>query len=322
MAEETHYPTRSRVGFIGLGVMGANMAGHIARAGHDLRVLDVDERAQADFLKRYPAAQGASSPADVGRGRDVVITMLPDGLHVRRVVDGAEGLSQSLPAGAILLDTSSSEPWHTSSTADLLAATGVHMVDAPVSGAQWGAEAAELVFMAGGELDHLEKVRPLLDLMGREVFHVGPLGSGHAMKCINNVITAMTLVATAEGLALGAAAGLDPAAMTDVLNESTGMSWITENHIPQRILSRTFDDPFRLELMLKDMGIAIQLARRHGVPTPVCALGEQLYRTASLAAGPGSSLSELARWVERNAGTEIAPDGRGMGTLVPSPEDG
>jgi 3-hydroxyisobutyrate dehydrogenase-like beta-hydroxyacid dehydrogenase len=163
--------------------------------------------------------------------------------------------------------------------------------------------------MVGGDIEHLARVRPLLDLMGRKVFHVGPLGSGHAMKCINNTITAVTFLATAEGLALGASAGLDPGAMTDVLNESTGMSWITQNHISQRILSRTFDDPFRLELMVKDIGIATQLSRDQGVSTPVAALSEQLYRAASTAAGPGSSLSELARWVEQATCTEIAPHG-------------
>jgi 3-hydroxyisobutyrate dehydrogenase len=308
----------ARIAFIGLGVMGANMAGHIAAAGFDLCVHDVHEPTQARFLERHPSAHSASSPAEAGVERDIVITMLPDGNHVRTVVAGPGGLRETLRPGSLLLDTSSSEPWNTTATAEILAESDVAMVDAPVSGAQWGAEAAELVFMVGGETEDLERVRPLLDLMGREVFHVGPLGSGHAMKCINNTITAVTFLATAEGLALGASAGLDPAAMTEVLNESTGMSWITQNHITQRILSRTFDDPFRLELMVKDIGIATQLSRDQRVSTPVAALSEQIYRAASRAAGPGSSLSELARWVERAAGSEITPRGDRDAGCIPS----
>ena len=181
------------------------------------------------------------------------------------------------------------------------------MVDAPVSGAQWGAQAAELVFMVGGAPEDVARVRPVLDVLGRAIHHVGPLGAGHTMKCINNTITAMTFVATVEGLALGAKAGLDPAAMNEVLNDATGMSWITRNHISQRILSRTFDDPFKLDLMLKDVGIATGLARDQGVPMPLSTLGAEIYRAAALAAGPGVSLSEIARWIEHQMATEIRP---------------
>jgi len=150
-------------------------------------------------------------------------------------------------------------------------------------------------------------VRPLLDLMGRAVFHVGALGAGHAMKCINNLITSMTFSATMEGLTLGKRVGLDPAAMLQVLNESTGGSWITKNHIAQRVLSRSFDDPFKLELMLKDIGIAMELGRESQLPMPLSGLGQQLWRAAALAAGPGASVSELARWVEQQAGTSVTP---------------
>jgi 3-hydroxyisobutyrate dehydrogenase len=129
------------------------------------------------------------------------------------------------------------------------------------------------------------------------------------MKSINNAITAMTFLATAEGLVLGTRAGLDPAAINAVLNESTGGSWITRNHIEQRILSRTFDDPFKLELMLKDVRIATQLARDLELALPYAALAEGLYQAAQVHAGPGKSLAELVRWVEEINGVEIAPAG-------------
>jgi 3-hydroxyisobutyrate dehydrogenase-like beta-hydroxyacid dehydrogenase len=233
--------------------------------------------------------------------------MLPNGSVVQQVALGEQGLLQGLRPGALLLDTSSSEPWLTQATGAALAAVGVTMVDAPVSGAAWGAAEANLVFMVGGDVADLARVRPLLDLMGRAVFHLGGLGAGHAMKCLNNLITAMTFSATAEGLVIGKRYGLDPAAMVDVLNESTGMSWISQNHIAQRVLSRSFDDPFKLELMLKDVAIANTLARETGSSVPIAGLGQQLWQAAARAAGPGASVSELVRWVEQQNDTPLNP---------------
>jgi 3-hydroxyisobutyrate dehydrogenase len=296
------------IGFIGLGVMGAPMATHLARAGHRLTLHDADPAVAPALAQRLgAAAQAVDTPAALAAACDIVVTMLPNGQVVQQVVLGEQGLLQGLKPGALLLDTSSAEPWLTQQTGAALAARGVAMVDAPVSGAQWGAQEANLVFMVGGDAADVQRVRPLLDLMGRAVFHVGALGDGHAMKCINNLITSMTFSATMEGLVLGKRLGLDPAAMVDVLDESTGGSWITRNHIRQRVLSRSFDDPFKLELMLKDIGIALDLGRESQLPMPLSALGQQLWRAASLATGPGVSVSELARWVETLAGTKVTP---------------
>ncbi|MEQ1804747.1 MAG: NAD(P)-dependent oxidoreductase [Burkholderiaceae bacterium] len=300
------------IGFVGLGVMGTPMATHLSKAGHTLTLHDLDASLTQALAKTLGGvARAAATPAEVGARSEVVITMLPNGEVVRDVTLGAHGLLQTLKPGALLLDTSSAQPWITRATAQALDGKGVVMVDAPVSGAQWGAQAAELVFMVGGEAQHVQRVRPLLAVMGRAVFHLGGLGSGHAMKCINNLITAMTFSATAEGLAIGKAFGLDPAVMTDVLNESTGQSWISKNHIAKRIISRTFDDPFKLELMLKDIGIAMGLARDAQLSVPLSGLGEQLWRAASHHAGPGASISELARWVESQTGTALAPGSSG-----------
>ena len=290
--------TRPRIGFIGLGIMGHPMAGHLAKAEFDLTVFDSDATAVDRLLDVHPAVAIADSPAGVGANSDIVFTMLPDGACRAGGRAWVRRSDRDHGRGSLLLDTSSAQPWLTSATASKLAERGIGMVDAPVSGAQWGAEQANLVFMVGGAPGDVERVRPLLDLLGRAVFHCGPLGSGHVMKSINNTITAMTFLATAEGLALGKRAGLDPAAMNDVLNESTGGSWITLNHVPQRILSGTFDDPFRLELMLKDVKIAAQLARDLEVPLPFVDHCEGSYEAAHEFAGPGKSLSELVRWVE------------------------
>lgn len=296
------------IGFIGLGVMGAPMAGHLAAAGHRLTLLDADAPVATALAVRLGAgAQVAATPADVAAHSDIVITMLPHGGVVQQVALGEAGLVQGLRPGALLLDCSSAEPWLTQATAAALAAQGAAMVDAPVSGAAWGAAEARLVFMVGGAQADVARVRPLLDVMGRAVFHLGDVGSGHAMKCINNLITAVTFSATAEGLVIGKRYGLDPAAMVDVLDQSTGQSWITRNHIRQRILSRSFDDPFKLALMLKDMGIANALARETGTAAPLAGLGQQLWQAAARAAGPEASVSELVRWVEQLSGTAITP---------------
>jgi 3-hydroxyisobutyrate dehydrogenase len=143
--------------------------------------------------------------------------------------------------------------------------------------------------------------------MGKHMFHLGPIGAGHAMKSINNTITAMTLAATAEGLALGRKLGLDPDVMTDVLNVSTGMSWITQTHIKQRITNRAFDDPFKLELMVKDIRIALELAGQQKMPLPFWSEGQQIWQQADREAEPGASVSELVRHIERETGVEIKP---------------
>jgi 3-hydroxyisobutyrate dehydrogenase-like beta-hydroxyacid dehydrogenase len=301
-------PAPLSLGFIGLGVMGAPMAGHLAAAGHHLTLLDADATVARQVADRLGVgARVAATPAEVAAHSDIVVTMLPHGGVVQQVALGEAGLVHGLRPGALLLDCSSAEPWLTQATAAALAGRGGRMVDAPVSGAAWGAAEANLVFMAGGAADDVARVRPLLDRMGRAVFHLGGLGAGHAMKCINNLITAMTFSATAEGLVIGKRYGLDPAAMVDVLNESTGQSWITENHIRQRILSRSFDDPFKLALMLKDVGIANTLARETGTAAPMAGLGQQLWQAAARAAGPDASVSELVRWVEQLSGTAITP---------------
>ena len=301
MADER---SNSRIGFIGTGVMGAPMAVNLASAGFALTVFDTDAVRAAAVARAGCGMTAAASAAELAGKADIVITMLPNGEVVRQVVDD---IVATMNAGALLLDTSSSEPWHTRATAATLATRGIAMIDAPVSGAQWGAEAAELVFMVGGAAGDLARIRPLLDAMGRAVHHVGPLGAGHTMKCINNMITAMTFIATAEGLAIGKRAGLDPVAMNDVLNESTGASWLTRNHFAQRVFSRTFDDPFKLDLMAKDVGIAMGLAQEHGLPLPLSAVGQQLYRAAAQAVGPGRSVSEMVRWIEQLTATELTP---------------
>lgn len=296
----------AHLGFIGLGIMGRPMVAHLASVGYPVVAYDRDAAATAAVVAAHPEIVAASSVAEVGENAEIVVTMLPDGHAVRDVIVGDGGLAASLASGALVIDTSSSQPWLTEESAAALAAVGVQMVDAPVSGAEWGAEAAELVFMVGGEDADVRRAAPIFDVLGRATFHVGPLGSGHVMKCINNLVTAMTFQGTLEGMAIGVASGLDPEAMNAVFNESTAESWITRNHIGRRILSRTFDDPFRLSLMRKDIDIATDLAADRHLDLEMASLVRATYADADGDAGPGASLSELGRWVERAAGVVIA----------------
>ena len=299
--------SKPHIGFIGIGVMGTPMSGHLAREGYSLTLQDINRAAAERAAAAHAGITVADTARAVAEAADIVITMLPSGAYVREVALGDSGLIEGLRAGALLLDTSSSEPWLTLETADALGEKGVEMVDAPVSGALAGAQAAELVFMVGGTKANVKRVSPLLQIMGQQIFHLGPLGAGHAMKCINNLITAMTFMGTAEGLVMGKKFGLDPSVMTDVLNVSTGGSWISKNHIGQRIISRKFDDPFRLDLMVKDIGIAMQLARSLELPVPLSALGQHLWMAADRWAEEGSSLSHMVSWVEQMTGVQIIP---------------
>ena len=302
---------KPRIGFIGLGVMGAPMAGHLARAGFALAIHDINRASANALAAEHSTMTVADNPRAVGEMSDIVITMLPSGGYVREVALGSSGVVKGLRPGGLLLDTSSSEPWLTVDTAKALAAAGIEMVDAPVSGARAGAESAQLVFMAGGEEELVNRLMPLLQVMGKRVFHLGSIGAGHAMECINNLVTSMELIATAEGLIIGKRFGLDPDVMVDVLNVSTGMSWISQTQFKQRIINRKFDDPFKLALMVKDIGIAMGLAGRNGVPAPLSACGQELWRAAACHSKQGDSLSNMVRWIELVTNTEITSGSSG-----------
>jgi len=298
---------KPEIGFIGLGVMGTPMAGNLAKAGYNVTVYDIRKALAERLSGEFERVRAADSPKQVAGLSEIVITMLPTGSHVQEVIKGKDGLIEGYRPGSLHLDTSSSEPWLTLESAAILEEHGVAVVDAPVSGAESGAIKAELVFMVGGDKKDVSRITPLLQVMGKQQFHLGPTGSGHAMKCINNLITAMCFMATTEGLVIGKRLGLDPRVMTDVLNVSTGMSWNSIHHFKQRIFNRKFDDRFKLGLMVKDIGIAMQLARDQGLSLPVAELAQRLWKSAGKASESNASISEMVRWVEKMTNTELVP---------------
>jgi len=296
-----------RVGFIGLGTMGTAMASQLAAAGWSLDVFDIDPAPGDRLASRFANLRVATSPADAAVQAEIVITMLPAGREVREVTLGPGGVIETLRPGSLFIDCSSSEPWLTRELAEPLAARGIALVDAPVSGGAVAADAADLVFMMGGAAEDVARAQEALQPIGQKMFHLGPLGSGHVMKSINNTITAAILVATGEGLLTGKALGLDPAMMTKVLIESTAMSWIAKTHIAQRIVSRTFDEAFQLDLMVKDIGISAGLAARAGLELPVWTTTEHVWRSAQAAMPQGSTVSHVVRHMELKAGVELTP---------------
>ncbi len=298
------------IGFIGLGVMGKPMVSNLAKAGYLLAVYDKKANLADRISNEFEQVRAVESPKLAAEFSDIVITMLPTGNHVQEVIKGKDGLLEGYRPGSLHLDTSSAEPWLTMESARILEEHSVAMVDAPVSGAEPGARRAELVFMVGGNKNDVSRVTPLLQVMGKQQFHLGPIGSGHTMKCVNNLITAMCFMATTEGLIIGKRLGLDPHLMNDVLNVSTGMSWNSINHFKQHIFNRKFDDHFKLGLMIKDIGIAMKLASDQGLSLPIADLAQRLWKSAGEASESDSSISEMVRWVEKMTETELIPANR------------
>ena len=295
------------IGFVGLGVMGSRMLRHLVEAGHQATIFDIDA-AVTDSVSARLRAKAAKTPREVAAASEVVICMLPNGQVVRDVTFGASGLAEGFKPGSLLLDCSSAEPWITREIAEKLAKQKVEVVDAPVSGAEEGARTATLVFMCGGTGTAMARARPLLELMGKHIFHVGPIGAGHTMKAINNVTTAMSFLCTAEALLIGKSYGLNARAMLDVMNVSTGYSFATQNRFLQDVITRKFQDQFKLDLMLKDMGIARQLAEEHHLPAPMSELGRERWKRAVEKLGPGAVTTEVVRFVEQEMGVELKDD--------------
>jgi 3-hydroxyisobutyrate dehydrogenase len=284
------------VGFVGLGNMGRPMALRLAQAGYQLRLVD----ARPEVAREVAAECGGiacESVAQLGPGLDALVLMLPDGKTVRRVVVD-EGLAHRLPRGSVVIDMGSCEPSGTARLGEELAAAGIDVVDAPVSGGVPRARTGELTIMAGGSADAVERCRPVLSAMGSRIYDTGPLGSGQAMKSLNNFVSAVGLMATCEAVVIGRHFGLDPQVIAEVLNGSTGRNNTTEHKLRQFILSGTFASGFSLDLMVKDLGIAAGVAHESGVRTLLADQCVEMWRAAQQALGPGRDHTEMARWVE------------------------
>jgi len=285
-----------RVAFIGIGNMGAPMAGHIVRGGHDVTVHDADPQRAAQFASAN-GCKAARSLADLADS-EFVITMLPDGHVVRALMlespDG--GLAKHLAPGAVLIDMSSSDPVGTRALGAELQARGLVMLDAPVSGAVPRATLAKLAIMIGGDdPSAIDRARPLLGCMGDRLFETGSLGTGHAMKALNNYVAAAGYTAAAEALLIGKRFGLDPGAMIDVINASTGRNFITEMVMKDHVINGKFSTGFALGLLAKDVRIAADLGEAVELDAPVSRLIRERWALARDRLGPTRDNSEAIK---------------------------
>jgi 3-hydroxyisobutyrate dehydrogenase len=293
MAERAGLP--QAVGFVGLGRMGAPMVRRLAAAGVDVRGYDTAPRPElaGDVTLVEKAAL-------VAEGVPVVVLMLPDSDVVDAVVHG-EGLLDALAPGTVLVDMGSSEPLRTRALAEQVAGRGAVLVDAPVSGGVTGATAGTMTIMVGGPEDVVAPLVPLFGVLGR-MRHVGPVGAGHALKALNNLMSAAHLLASSEALLAGQRFGLDPAVMLEAVNGSSGRSGSTENKWPNFVLPGTFDSGFALGLMLKDIRIALGLAEATGTPSALAARTVELWADAAASLGPAADHTEIVRWLRQERG--------------------
>ncbi len=296
-----------RVGFVGIGRMGWPMAARLVAAGHDLAAADAMEGRALSFALAS-GARPAASAGDAAHGAEAVITMLPDSKAVEVALDA---MLPSLAPGTLVLEMSSGAPSHTVRLAELVAGAGGTLVDAPVSGGVSRAETGELSIMAGGAEADVARAEPLLRAMGSTITRTGGVGSAHAMKALNNLVSAGGFLIGIEALLIGQRFGLDPALMVDVLNASTGMNNSTQKKFRQFVLSRSFASGFGLDLMVKDVSIALELGKETRTPTPFAALLRDLSAAAAAMLGEGRDHTELARLAERLAGEELAAKGDG-----------
>ncbi len=285
----------TKVGFVGVGIMGEGMAANLLKAGFGLTVVAHKNRGPVERLVNAGAREAASI-AELASAVDVVVTCVPNDQAIEEVLLGEGGVAAGARQGLIVLDTSTISPLTSQRLAAALAEKGVTMLDTPISGGQGGAIAGTLAIMVGGPQDAFERAQPVLAAMGKNITYVGANGSALAVKLVNNLIVATTLVAVSEGFAMAAKAGVDPAVVQKVLAGATARSYVVQDKVPNTILKGNLQPGFKLELMHKDMGLALDFGKALKVPMFETALVHQLF-TQALGMGKGDldciAVSEL-----------------------------
>lgn len=291
----------SNIGFIGLGIMGTPMAEHLLTGGHDLCLHNLPSIPEA-----LVAAGGnaCDSGREVAQRADIIIVMVPDTPHVAAVLFGENGVAEGLTPGKVVVDMSSISPVETKKFAERIKALGCDYVDAPVSGGEVGAKNATLSIMCGGSEAAFERVKPLFELMGKNITRVGEVGDGQTCKVANQIIVALTIEAVGEALLFAAKMGADPAKVQRALMGGFASSRILELH-GERMIKRTFDPGFRIELHQKDLNLALSSARAIGVSLPNTATAQELLNSCAAHGGSGWDHSAMVRALEMMANFEI-----------------
>ena len=267
-----------KIGFIGIGNMGTPMSTNLLKAGHELVVYDIREEAMEEPVRL--GAKAARSPKEVAQTSDVVMTSLPTQKALEEVVLQRDGVLEGAKRGCVLIDTSTVSPSTVKRIAAIAKERGVEVLDAPVSGGVAGARAATLTVMVGGDKGVFERCLEIFRVIGKNVYHVGGVGSGNAVKLVNNLMSLVNLAALSEGMVLGMKAGVDPETLHRVISVSTGSSYALEVKLPNLISKGRFEAGFAIDLACKDLGLAIDLGREMGVPLFVTNVAQQVYELA------------------------------------------
>ena len=290
-----------KLGFVGLGIMGAPMAGHLVNAGHEVFI---NTRSKVPEGLASSSAVQCSSPQEVASKADIIFTMVPDTPDVEKVLFGDNGIASGLTKGKIVVDMSSISPISTKEFAKKINALGCEYLDAPVSGGELGAKNATLSIMVGGDEGVFEKVKPVFELMGKNINLVGGNGDGQTAKVANQIIVALNIEAVAEALLFASKAGADPAKVRQALMGGFASSKILEVH-GERMVKRTFDPGFRIELHQKDLNLALNSARSLGVSLPNTATAQELFNSCAAHGGKAWDHSAMVRALEKLANFEI-----------------
>ncbi|MFG6147532.1 NAD(P)-dependent oxidoreductase [Halobacillus sp. B23F22_1] len=292
-----------RVGIIGLGNMGGRIAKRLLTEGFEVGLFDVNETTVRQLVDM--GGKSFSTPGELAEEFQYIITILPNVSIVKETLLGEKGLLNRLTEKSLLIEMTSSEPSVTKELNDIMTTNHLRMIDAPVSGGIQKAENGSLAIMVGGKTQDVQEVYPLLQSIGENITHVGEVGSGHTMKALNNLISATTLAATGEAIALGVKLGLDPNRMLDVVNSSTGRSFSSEYKLPNQVLTRDFEVGFTLDLMVKDLKIALGMAEEEKVPMMITGASYQLWKQAwSKGRGPRDH-TEIIQHIEEMIDIEI-----------------
>lgn len=293
-----------KIGFIGLGIMGAPMALHLVNAGHDVTYV---KRSKVNADIAASSAKGVATAKEVAQAADTIILMLPDTPDVQAVLFGENGVAEGLSKGKTVIDMSSISPIETKAFAEKIAALGCDYLDAPVSGGEVGAKAASLTIMVGGTEEAFAKARPLFEKMGKNITHVGGVGDGQTTKVANQIIVALNIAAVGEALLFASKAGADPAKVRQALMGGFAASRILEVH-GERMIKRTFNPGFRIGLHQKDLGLALAGAKSMGVALPQTASAAQLMQTCAAQGWDQLDHSALVKSLELMANHQVAPD--------------
>lgn len=293
----------SRIAFIGLGHMGAPMALNLLKAGHELSVFDLVPAAVKTLTDA--GASAADSAQAAVKDVDAVVTMLPASKHVEGLYLGESGLLQHIARGTLVMECSTIAAESARKVAEAAAAKGIRMIDAPVSGGTGGAVAGTLTFIVGGAAADMDAARPYLEKMGKNIFHAGEAGAGQVAKICNNMLLGILMAGTAEALALGAANGLDPKVLSDIIAKSSGRNWATELYNPwpgvmdHAPASKGYEGGFGVDLMLKDLGLAAESALTVRASTPLGELARNLYSLHSSQGNGGLDFSSILTMYKR-----------------------